>query len=82
MWREGYVLLHDQLPPMVDQDLAASILRSGKSIIFLRECCGDSSWAPWSGSGSAAVAKLEYGQVKKDEREKWALLRAGIGSEK
>lgn len=51
-----------QLPPMVTRDLAARILRCGKSIIFLRECCGDNSWVP-SGAGSRHQAKLEYGQV-------------------
>ena len=64
LWRDGYVLLPNQLPPMVDSELAAAILRCGKSIIFLRECCGDSSWAPWGGSGAGAVTKLEYGQVR------------------
>ena len=61
LWREGYVLDSQQLPPMVTSELATKILRCGKSIIFLRESCADSTWVPRGAMTNAT--NLEYGQV-------------------
>jgi len=70
VWREGYKLRADQLPPMIGGDLAARILRCGKSIIFLTHCCGDTSWvAQNSGvTGLGSSARLAYGQDKALEK--------------
>eukprot|EP01023_Acetabularia_acetabulum_P022111 TRINITY_DN2184_c1_g1_i1.p1 TRINITY_DN2184_c1_g1~~TRINITY_DN2184_c1_g1_i1.p1 ORF type:complete len:733 (-),score=127.42 TRINITY_DN2184_c1_g1_i1:106-2304(-) len=44
MWRYKYAIITDALPPFVDEKLARSILRAGKSIDFLREFCHDQQW--------------------------------------
>ncbi|KAL1312294.1 hypothetical protein HN51_038924 [Arachis hypogaea] len=45
LWREGYRLNHSMLPSFISPSLAQRILRTGKSINFLRVCCDDRSWA-------------------------------------
>lgn len=40
-WQERYVVDRRQLPHFINEALAADILRTGKSIAFLREGCGD-----------------------------------------
>ncbi|ESW34339.1 hypothetical protein PHAVU_001G144000 [Phaseolus vulgaris] len=45
LWREGYSLHHAMLPLFIPPSLAQRILRTGKSINFLRVCCEDRGWA-------------------------------------
>ncbi|KAM7265131.1 hypothetical protein ACFE04_002814 [Oxalis oulophora] len=45
LWREGYRLHSGMLPSFISQPLAQRILRTGKSINFLRVCCDDRGWA-------------------------------------
>lgn len=45
LWRDGYQLRAAMLPSFISQSLAHRILRTGKSINFLRVCCEDRSWA-------------------------------------
>lgn len=45
LWREGYRLHAGMLPSFISQSLAQRILRTGKSINFLRVCCDDRGWA-------------------------------------
>lgn len=45
LWREGYRLHSGMLPSFISQSLAQRILRTGKSINFLRVCCDDRGWA-------------------------------------
>jgi len=45
LWREGYRLHHAMLPSFIPPSLAQRILRTGKSINFLRVCCEDRGWA-------------------------------------
>lgn len=45
LWREGYRLHSGMLPSFISQSLAHKILRTGKSINFLRVCCDDHGWA-------------------------------------
>lgn len=45
LWREGYCLQNSMLPSFISKSLAQRILRTGKSINFLRVCCEDSGWA-------------------------------------
>ena len=39
LWREGYRLHDSMLPLFISPSLAQRILRTGKSINFLRVCC-------------------------------------------
>lgn len=45
LWREGYRLHPGMLPSFISPSLAQRILRTGKSINFLRVCCEDRGWA-------------------------------------
>ena len=45
LWREGYRLQAGMLPSFISPSLAQHILRTGKSINFLRVCCEDRGWA-------------------------------------
>ncbi|XP_057450494.1 gamma-tubulin complex component 3 [Lotus japonicus] len=45
LWREGYRLHEVMLPSFIPSSLAQRILRTGKSINFLRVCCEDRGWA-------------------------------------
>lgn len=45
LWREGYRLHAAMLPSFISPSLAQRILRTGKSINFLRVCCDDSGWS-------------------------------------
>lgn len=54
LWREGYRLHAGMLPSFISQSLAQRILRTGKSINFLRVCCEDMGWA--DAATEAAVA--------------------------
>ncbi|KAL3637329.1 Gamma-tubulin complex component 3 [Castilleja foliolosa] len=45
LWREGYRLHAAMLPSFISPSLAQRILRTGKSINFLRVCCEDQGWA-------------------------------------
>ncbi|KAG7033560.1 Gamma-tubulin complex component 3, partial [Cucurbita argyrosperma subsp. argyrosperma] len=51
---EGYRLHSGMLPSFISQSLAQRILRTGKSINFLRVCCEDMGWA--DAATEAAVA--------------------------
>lgn len=69
-WRHGYYIEGDRLPPFVSQDLALKILRSGKSINFLREVCGDSKWVQerMTVLQAASAQALTYGELDTLER--------------
>ncbi|KAL2464741.1 Gamma-tubulin complex component 3 [Forsythia ovata] len=54
LWREGYQLNSAMLPSFISHSLAQLILRTGKSINFLRVCCEDRGWA--AAATEAAVA--------------------------
>jgi gamma-tubulin complex component 3 len=45
VWRAGYALDFTMQPRFVSPELAQKILTTGKTVAFLRECCGDSEWA-------------------------------------
>ncbi|KAD4888736.1 hypothetical protein E3N88_20809 [Mikania micrantha] len=69
LWREGYKLHSSMLPSFISQSLARRILRTGKSINFLRVCCGDRSWADAATQAAAATGTttrrggLGYGET-------------------
>ncbi|KAF8068410.1 GCP3 [Scenedesmus sp. PABB004] len=74
-WRDAVRLEPAKLPPFVGPGLAATILRSGKSINFLRDACGDGRWVQdWAPGAAAAAAALGYGQLAVLER---AVVSAG-----
>ena len=52
------------LPPFIDPETAADVLRVGKSINFLRRCCDDDGWERERDAVAAAAAAaggLGYG---------------------
>ncbi|XP_077240997.1 spindle pole body component 98 [Tasmannia lanceolata] len=69
LWREGYLLHAGMLPAFITQSLAQRILRTGKSINFLRVCCEDQGWADAASEAAAAVGTttmrggLGYGET-------------------
>ncbi|GJW01062.1 gamma-tubulin complex component 3 [Tanacetum coccineum] len=69
LWREGYRLHSAMLPSFISPSLARRILRTGKSINFLRVCCEDRSWADAATEAAAATGTttrrggLGYGET-------------------
>ncbi|KAK9671631.1 hypothetical protein RND81_12G043800 [Saponaria officinalis] len=69
LWREGYRLHTGMLPSFISPSLAKSILRTGKSINFLRVCCEDRGWADAATEAAAAAGTttgrggLGYGET-------------------
>ncbi|KAJ4847235.1 Gamma-tubulin complex component 3 [Turnera subulata] len=69
LWREGYRLHAGMLPSFISQSLAQRILRTGKSINFLRVCCDDRGWADTATEAAAAAGtttrrgNLGYGET-------------------
>ncbi|XP_059646423.1 gamma-tubulin complex component 3 [Cornus florida] len=69
LWREGYRLHAGMLPSFISQSLAQRILRTGKSINFLRVCCEDRGWADAATEAAAAAGTtttrggLGYGET-------------------
>ncbi|KAF8398528.1 hypothetical protein HHK36_017458 [Tetracentron sinense] len=69
LWREGYRLHTAMLPSFISQSLAQRILRTGKSINFLRVCCEDQGWADAATEAADAVGTttrrggLGYGET-------------------
>ena len=75
LWRRKYSLAPGPLPPLVNQQQAEVALRVGKSLNFLRRCCGeDVSWSSDAATALGAAADaggLVYGNTAAVE----ALLR-------
>lgn len=69
LWREGYRLHTAMLPSFISPSLAQRILRTGKSINFLRVCCEDRGWAEAATEAAAAAGTttrrggLGYGET-------------------
>ncbi|KAJ9184667.1 hypothetical protein P3X46_004371 [Hevea brasiliensis] len=69
LWREGYRLHAGMLPSFISQSLAQRILRTGKSINFLRVCCDDRGWADTATEAATAAGtttrrgSLGYGET-------------------
>lgn len=69
LWREGYRLHPGMLPSFISPSLAKRILRTGKSINFLRVCCEDRGWADAATEAAAAAGTttgrggLGYGET-------------------
>ncbi|KAH6827455.1 spindle pole body component 98 [Perilla frutescens var. hirtella] len=69
LWTECYRLHAAMLPTFISQSLAQRILRTGKSINFLRVCCEDQGWADAATEAAAAAGTstrrggLGYGET-------------------
>ena len=70
MWRQGYGIDQSRLPQFLSSQLASRILRAGKSINFLLECCGDVAWVQERALAAHVVAlsAVTLGQVQGLER--------------
>ncbi|XP_064936089.1 gamma-tubulin complex component 3-like [Musa acuminata AAA Group] len=55
LWQEGYQIQSAMLPSFISPALAQRILRTGKSINFLRVCCEDNGWADAAAKAAADV---------------------------
>ncbi|KAG1679629.1 hypothetical protein FOA52_006146 [Chlamydomonas sp. UWO 241] len=66
MWRDGYAIDAAHVPRFLSPQLASKILRAGKSVNFLQECCGDVSWVQERAMSAhaAAAAAVSIGQVE------------------
>lgn len=70
LWCEGYQLQGGMLPSFIPESLAQRILRTGKSINFLRVCCEDHGWATAASEAVAAAGTsggrggLGYGETE------------------
>ena len=66
LWQQGYSLHHPMLPPFISQDVAKVVLRTGKSINFLKHCCNEREWGDFHALSEGV--RLQYGQeiVMKD----------------
>ncbi|MCO5558655.1 hypothetical protein L7F22_012241 [Adiantum nelumboides] len=70
LWHEGYRLQSSMLPSFIPESLAQRILRTGKSINFLRVCCEDHGWAePASEAVAAAGTSGNHGGLGYGETE-------------
>lgn len=77
MWRDKYSLRAPMRPAFVDAALAADILLIGKSINFLRDCCGEADW-----QGEEKVAAGEEEEEEKEEKGRAvAVVAAGAGDD-
>ena len=69
LWQEGYKIESSMLPSFISSTLACRILRTGKSINFLRVCCDDKGWAKAASEAAAHVGtttrrgSLGYGET-------------------
>ncbi|KAK9917451.1 hypothetical protein WJX75_004487 [Coccomyxa subellipsoidea] len=70
LWRTGYLLEEGMRPPFVSAAMADKLLRGGKTLIFLRECCGDAEFEQSLARTpmAAAASQLSYGQTDQLER--------------
>lgn len=70
LWRDGYQLHSGMLPSFIPEPLAKRILRTGKSINFLRVCCKDQGWADAAAEAASAAGTstrrggLGYGETE------------------
>lgn len=62
LWREGYHLQSSMLPSFIPEPLAQLILRTGKSINFLRGCCEDQDWVKAATDAVTAAGTLAGGE--------------------
>ncbi|EIE20511.1 hypothetical protein COCSUDRAFT_48540 [Coccomyxa subellipsoidea C-169] len=70
LWRKGYLLEEDMRPPFVSAAMSHKLLRGGKTLIFLRECCGDAEFEQSLARTpmAAAASQLSHGQTEQLER--------------
>ena len=61
LWRHGYKLRSEMIPSAISGDLARTILRTGKSINFLKRCCEVKEWGDFHSLSREAEASLRFG---------------------
>eukprot|EP00897_Mesotaenium_endlicherianum_P001160 jgi/Mesen1/11044/ME000099S10486 len=67
-------LQEDMVPSFISSDLAARILRTGKSINFLRKCCNDQEWPEAAAAAVMAASAKQEAEGATTELEALALL--------
>ncbi|MFS7953789.1 putative gamma-tubulin complex component protein [Helianthus anomalus] len=79
LWKEGYQINYLMLPSFISKSLATRVLRTGKSINFLKVCCEDHSWAdlaPSRGLGYGETNALESLVTEAEKRIDKHLMHA------
>ncbi len=56
IWRKSFAINAAMQPNFIGLELAQQILTAGKTINFLRECCGDSEWVAMVGATAHSLA--------------------------
>ena len=66
LWADGYMLRLHLVPTFISEDLARKILRAGKSINFLRQCCDDVAWVQDNAADAmhSIQARLQFDQAR------------------
>ncbi|CAL5229384.1 g12698 [Coccomyxa viridis] len=70
LWRDGFRLDEVIRPPFVTLDLAETLLRAGKSLNFLRECCSDTAFEQSLAASALAAAASQLSHGKMDDLER------------
>lgn len=65
LWQDKYTVRKAMVPSFISQDMAKKILGIGKSINFIRQCCGNEDWVSQSklamrGTESDATENIEH----------------------
>ena len=81
LWRGGHTLNTIMQPRFISTELAEQVLSAGKTVAFLRECCGDSEWA----AAMADRLPPELGSASTRQRLRWLQsavvdVRSTVGS--
>ena len=61
LWHSKYHLNHAMLPTFIGEELGQRILLIGKSINFIRHCCGDKEWVMDDAATVFAGGRLQFG---------------------
>ncbi|XP_076900942.1 gamma-tubulin complex component 3-like [Bidens hawaiensis] len=65
LWRDGYRINYRMLPSFIPKSLANRILRTGKSINFLKVCCSDHSTTDLTNHGEANALESLVAEAEK-----------------
>jgi gamma-tubulin complex component 3 len=60
LWRDGYSLRAEMIPVVISDPLAKIILRTGKSINFLKRCCKVKDWGDFHSMSDEAASSLQF----------------------
>ena len=65
LWQNKYHVSEAMLPTFIGKELGQRILLIGKSINFIRQCCGDKEWVMDDAAAVFAGGNLKFGQLQR-----------------